>query len=353
MCANNVCKEWWAAVVYNDGKGENVPITHIKKFTPSNLKDFNPKKTYKIKSVKWSDGENLRYLGFIQRLAENEEALIASLEAKRPCRPRTRFDLTDGPVSSTDSDRAGIISAERESKNGRDRRRREADVEWASFNLNRRLNVGTNISQPDSGSSTEELRDKITKLERELAVEKRRRITAEGRLKEQAALLEVTKRLEMVEEKLRNISDEKWKNNASPVISDPNVEGAEKLTVVTERSTQGVADDKVSLGEGIFCLLSSWKAMKESKCTADWCVAILRGVFGEEAKLYLVQPRKTSHNLRPFPKAFLEVAKVHYKSFLVKIQYDPPTMEKALHKLPGVLANRATDMNGRRVKKEC
>ncbi|XP_046397719.1 uncharacterized protein LOC124164438 [Ischnura elegans] len=80
----------------------------------------------------------------------------------------------------------------RKKKNGRDSRRREADVEWASFNLNRRLKVGSNgdISQPDNGSSTEELREKILKLERELAVEKRRRISAERRLKEQAALSE-------------------------------------------------------------------------------------------------------------------------------------------------------------------
>ncbi|XP_046405876.1 uncharacterized protein LOC124170868 [Ischnura elegans] len=283
--------------------------------------------TWGTQSLKWSEGENLRYLGFIQRLAESEEAHIASLESKRPCRPRTRFDLTDGPVSSTDYDRADFISAERESKNGRERRRREADVEWASFNLNWRLKVGTNgdISQPDSGSSTEELREKILKLERELVVEKRHRISAEGCLKAQAALSEVTKRLEMVEEKLRNISDEKWRNNASPVRSGPNLEGVASGTVqkvVTESSTQGVADDKVSLGEGIFCLLSSWKAM-ESKCVADWCVAILHGVFGEEAKLYRVQPRKTSQNLRPFPKAFLEVAKVHFKSFLVNINYQP------------------------------
>jgi len=50
--------------------------------------------------------------------------------------------------------------------------------------------------------------------------------------------------------------------------------------------------------------------MKKAKSDCDWCIALLIGVFGDDAKLMRVYPRKSG--LKKFPLAFLMLAQSKY-----------------------------------------
>jgi len=54
----------------------------------------------------------------------------------------------------------------------------------------------------------------------------------------------------------------------------------------------------------------SLSAMKAAKNDSDWAIALLVGVFGEDAKLIRVYPRK--QGLKKFPLGFLILAQSIY-----------------------------------------
>lgn len=69
------------------------------------------------------------------------------------------------------------------------------------------------------------------------------------------------------------------------------------------------------------CSEIAWNTMNICSEISDWCVALLRGTFGEEkAMLYRVKPR--FQDLQAFPSNFLQVAKSMY--FENKIIRDLP-----------------------------
>ena len=56
------------------------------------------------------------------------------------------------------------------------------------------------------------------------------------------------------------------------------------------------------------CTEIAWRGMNECLDDADWCVALLRGRFGEdESMLYRKNPRYAE--FKPFPQDFLDVSK--------------------------------------------
>ncbi|XP_011859187.1 PREDICTED: uncharacterized protein LOC105556707 [Vollenhovia emeryi] len=58
-------------------------------------------------------------------------------------------------------------------------------------------------------------------------------------------------------------------------------------------------ENKVHLGSGYYCTQASFITMKRAKNDCDWTVTLLVGVFGEDAKLMRVYPRKPG--LKKFP----------------------------------------------------
>ena len=64
---------------------------------------------------------------------------------------------------------------------------------------------------------------------------------------------------------------------------------------------------QVNLGGSVNCKISCWSAMQRAKYENDWANALLRGVYGGEARFYRVVPRQAGN--RKFPQDFLDISK--------------------------------------------
>ncbi|XP_024878855.1 uncharacterized protein LOC112459121 [Temnothorax curvispinosus] len=103
--------------------------------------------------------------------------------------------------------------------------------------------------------------------------------------------------------------------------------------------------DSVHLGSGFYCTQAGFTAMETAKNDCDWTVALLVGVFGEDAKLMRVYPRKPG--LKKFPLGFLMLAQNLYRQRLKDSNYEAD-IDEAVKSLPAYLADRALDLEGGR-----
>lgn len=74
---------------------------------------------------------------------------------------------------------------------------------------------------------------------------------------------------------------------------------------------------QVHLGSGFYCTNAGFAAMKAAKNYCDWAAALLVGVFGEDAKLMRIYPRK--EGLKKFPLGFLMLAQSKYSIVMKEI----------------------------------
>ncbi|XP_018397246.1 PREDICTED: uncharacterized protein LOC108775393 [Cyphomyrmex costatus] len=81
--------------------------------------------------------------------------------------------------------------------------------------------------------------------------------------------------------------------------------------------------------------------MDIAKNDCDWAIALLIGVFGENAKLMRVYPRKSE--LQKFPLTFLVLAQTLYRERLKQKKYEGD-IEKKVKSLPAYLSDRALDL---------
>ncbi|XP_067210613.1 uncharacterized protein [Linepithema humile] len=76
-------------------------------------------------------------------------------------------------------------------------------------------------------------------------------------------------------------------------------------------------ENKVHLGSGFYCTNAGFAAIKAAKNDCDWAAALLIGVFGENAKLMRIYPRK--EGLKKFPLGFLMLAQSKYSIVMKEI----------------------------------
>ncbi|XP_029664709.1 uncharacterized protein LOC115236412 [Formica exsecta] len=105
-------------------------------------------------------------------------------------------------------------------------------------------------------------------------------------------------------------------------------------------------ENKVHLGSGFYCTHAGFTAMEAAKNDCDWAVALLVGVFGKDAKLMRVYPRK--QGLKNFPLGFLMLAQNLYRERLKHGNYEGD-IDGMVKSLPAYLSDRALDFGGRSI----
>nr|XP_012222528.1 PREDICTED: uncharacterized protein LOC105672269 isoform X2 [Linepithema humile] len=85
--------------------------------------------------------------------------------------------------------------------------------------------------------------------------------------------------------------------------------------------------------------------MKAAKNDCDWAAALLIGVFGEDAKLMRIYPRK--EGLKKFPLGFLMLAQNLFRERLKNDNYEGD-IDQMIKSLPAYLSDRALDLGGGR-----
>ncbi|XP_067205956.1 uncharacterized protein [Linepithema humile] len=104
-------------------------------------------------------------------------------------------------------------------------------------------------------------------------------------------------------------------------------------------------ENKVHLGSGFYCTNAGFAAMKAAKNDCDWAAVLLIGVFGEDAKLMRIYPRK--EGLKKFPLGFLMLAQNLFRERLKNDNYEGD-IDQMIKSLPAYLSDRALDLGGER-----
>ncbi|XP_067217133.1 putative leucine-rich repeat-containing protein DDB_G0290503 [Linepithema humile] len=403
---------WFAYVKYKDNEKEKVPISKISDvndkgqkipFQPKDLNDYVYGKLYSVRtSLRSKDGKESKYYAVIGKLAESLEAI----NAVRPRWPDLQIDDEEPESTGVEDQEENINYCIQKNKDQvkikKNKKRKASNKELELFIENNVLNEKVFDKNITIEAAKKKTKNDKTYDEDNIQVENKKHkfiyrnstetkylqekiLQLENELKEKDEALSFinnpqVKYLEKFFEKKMMELEERLKKNLEKKVIDvfeesvitkldqkiSSIEDIMKthLSSFTPTSSSVASEDtseseeKVHLGEGIMCSKYAHQILSTVKEHSDWAVALLIGVYGDNARnMRYGKPR--SSNLQSFSRYFVNVAKYHYRKWLESLtigntedrKYSSAQIEDLINSLPTYLSKRCIDMNGPRLKK--
>ncbi|XP_067206763.1 uncharacterized protein [Linepithema humile] len=395
-------KKWYAKVKYYNGDVEDILVRKIKtqegnQFSPKHYKDFNSNILYSVKTAMNDvEGKEQRYYAYIGKLAGSVTEL--NQDNKRIGWPAWPSDILDEPDNTSQDERQqnafSSITAYREKATLKKGKKKAVAEEYqkilCNYNIEKNIDekdFSENITIDSSGPTTK----KYSQYQEKLSVDRNVSVA----LQELKSLLneKVQKMEEKIEERIEN-SSKIIEENIIGIVKEPlsqaceavcrmeemlskfNSNTSNNILYVTEwlhnsqdysecydliqlllekicnfgdrlstSSMSSEIENKVHLGSGFYCTNAGFAAMKAAKNDCDWAAALLIGVFGEDAKLMRIYPRK--EGLKKFPLGFLMLAQNLFRERLKNDNYEGD-IDQMIKSLPAYLSDRALDLGGGR-----
>ncbi|XP_067203692.1 uncharacterized protein [Linepithema humile] len=332
-------KKWYAKVKYYNGDVEDILIRKIKtqegnQFSPKHYKDFNSNILYSVKTAMNDvEGKEQRYYAYIGKLAGSVTEL--NQDNKRIGWPAWPSDILDEPDNTSQDERQqnafSSITAYREKATLKKGKKKAVAEEYqkilCNYNIEKNIDerdFSENITIDSSGPTTK----KYSQYQEKLSVNRNVSVA----LQELKSLLneKVQKMEEKIEERIEN-SSKIIEENIIGIVKEPLSQACEAVCRMEEMlkkicnfgdrlSTSSMSseiENKVHLGSGFYCTNAGFAAIKAAKNDCDWAAALLIGVFGENAKLMRIYPRK--EGLKKFPLGFLMLAQSKYSIVMKEI----------------------------------
>ncbi|KAK3933232.1 BEN domain-containing protein 5, partial [Frankliniella fusca] len=367
--------EWYAYVRYKSGrKTAYVPILDIKEkskrpgnkkkvlFNPQTLTDFNSQEWYSVKTAQDSkDGQPHTWYAHIGKLGESLESLQVEVQEGRRIKwpvieeneSEAVSTATEDIINESDASNPDVLKNRLENRQNKKHKKSAMDsihcnlLKDISNRLSHSSQAGASSQCDEEASEASRLRGEVEKLKSELKA-KDDRLRAVSKFSEQPDLLQHLQRLSET-----IVAQHVATNNRILELEnkfDNFIRKSEFSHDYVEAWLSQIPDH-VSLGHGLECTRPVQRILQLPATEyAEWCTALLEGIFGDDAHLMRVKTTKLNPECKKFPAGFLLAAQVRHDEWLAKKSvldggqlrpYTPLEIAEKSKELPPYLAARS------------